>query len=173
MYSATKQKLNFIMTLANRTSLVVIDEAHSAIAETYRLILDALVITQHPNTALLGLTATPGRTWADIQVDEELAAFFNRRKITLEINNYDNPVDYLVDEGYLARVKYNPLFYEGGVELSGADIRRVEEHFDIPNSILQRFANDEMRNLAIVTAIEDLARRHRRILVFAAEERSQ
>lgn len=168
MYSATKQRLSFITELAGRTSLVVIDEAHSAIAETYQLILDALVVMRYPNAALLGLTATPGRTWADIQVDEQLAAFFSRRKVTLEIEGYANPVEYLVEQQYLAQVDYKPLLYEGGIELSDADIRRVQAHFDIPESILRRLADDEMRNLAIITEIESLAKRHRRILVFAA-----
>jgi superfamily II DNA or RNA helicase len=168
MYSATKERLSFITSLASRTSLVVIDEAHSAIAETYKLILDALVKMRYPNPALLGLTATPGRTWADIQIDEQLAKFFSRRKVTLEVEGYTNPVDYLIDEQYLARVDYKPLFYEGGIELSAADIRRVQEHFDIPENILRRLAEDEMRNLAIITAIEALAKQHRRILVFAA-----
>lgn len=168
MYSATKKRLDFIIALAGRTSLVVIDEAHSAVAETYRLVLDALVVMRHPNPALLGLTATPGRTWADIHIDEQLAKFFSRCKVTLEVENYGNPVDYLVDQQYLARVHYKPLFYSGAVELSDADLRRVQEHFDIPDSLLKRFAEDEKRNLAIISAIEDLAKRHRRILVFAA-----
>lgn len=168
MYNATKQQLSFILELAGQTSLVVIDEAHSAIAETYRLILDALVVMRHPNASLLGLTATPGRTWADIHIDEQLSQFFHRRKVTLEVENYENPVEYLIDQGYLAHVHYRPLFYEGGIDLSDTDVRRVQEHFDIPDRILQRLAEDEMRNLAIITAIEDLAKRHRRILVFAA-----
>ena len=168
MYSATKQRLSFITELSGLTSLVVIDEAHSAIAETYRLILDALVVMRHPNAALLGLTATPGRTWADIQIDEKLATFFSRRKVTLEIKGYTNPVDYLVEQQYLARVDYSPLFYEGGIELSTTDIKNVQAHFDIPESILRRLAEDDVRNLAVITAIESLAKKHRRILVFAA-----
>lgn len=40
-----------------RCSLVIIDEAHQAVAETYKLVLDALVIP-YEKTALLGLTAT-------------------------------------------------------------------------------------------------------------------
>lgn len=168
VYNATKQRLSFITEIAGRTSLVVMDEAHSAIAETYQLILDALVVMRYPNAALLGLTATPGRTWADIQIDEVLAEFFSRRKVTLEVPGYKNPVEYLVDKQYLARAQYRPLLYESGVDLSEADVRRIQAHFDIPDDILQRLAEDEMRNLAIITAVEDLTRRHRRILVFAA-----
>ena len=167
MYSATKQKIEFIMELAGRTSLVIIDEAHSAIAKTYKLILDALVKTPRPNPGLLGLTATPGRTWADIEIDEQLSEFFARRKVTLKIENYNNPVDYLVDELYLARVHYTPLFHQGNI-VSEADIRKIQAHFDIPDNILKRLAEDEKRNLAILTKLEELAKRHQRILVFAA-----
>ncbi len=168
MYSATKQQLEFIMELAGRTSLVIIDEAHSAIAKTYQLILDALVRMPHPNPALLGLTATPGRTWADIEIDEELSEFFARRKVTLQIENYCNPIDYLVSEQYLAQVNYSPLYHDGGTELSDSDIRKVQNSFDIPDNILKRLAEDELRNLAIITKLEELAKRHKRILVFAA-----
>lgn len=166
-YSATRNNISFIVGLARHTSLVIIDEAHSAVAETYSLILDSLVV-QRKNTALLGLTATPGRTWADIHVDEHLAQFFNRQKVTLSIPGYENPVDYLVNEQYLAQVEYRSLFYENGVELSDADRERIKNHLDIPESVLKLLAEDEMRNLAIITEVEQLAKRHRRILVFAA-----
>ncbi len=168
MYSTTKQRLDFIMELAGRTSLVIIDEAHSAIAETYQLILDALVRMPHPNPGLLGLTATPGRTWSEVEIDEQLSEFFDRRKVTLEIEDYHNPVEYLVDNQYLAQVGYSPLFYEGRTVLSETDIQKVTRHFDIPDDILRRLAEDEMRNLAIITELENLSKRHKRILVFAA-----
>ena len=167
VYNATKNSLSFIITLSGRTSLVVLDEAHSAIAETYKLILDALVFMRYPNAALLGLTATPGRTWADIHVDEQLSIFFSRQKVTLEVEGYKNPVDYLVDQHYLANTIYRPLFYEGGTSLSVNDLKKLQENFDVPDSILDRLAEDEIRNLAIVTSIEDLAKRHQRIIVFS------
>ncbi len=168
MYSATKQKLEFIMELAGRTSLVIIDEAHSAIAETYKLILDALVRMPRPNPRLLGLTATPGRTWADIEIDKELSEFFARQKVTLMISNYCNPIDYLVDKKYLAQVHYTSLYHEGSTKLTDTDIRKLQNCFEIPDSILKRLAEDELRNLAIITKLEELTKRHKRILVFAA-----
>lgn len=167
VYSKTKNSLNFIITLSNRTSLVVIDEAHSAIAETYKLVLDALVVMRHPNPALLGLTATPGRTWADIYIDEQLSKFFSKQKVTLEIEGYVNPVDYLVEKKYLAKAVYKPLFYEGGTNLNDSDLRKIQENFDVPDNILDRLAEDEKRNLAIVSSIENLARSHQRIIVFS------
>lgn len=166
-YSTTSNNLAFIVALAQKTSLVIIDEAHSAVARTYSLVLNSLVV-QRQSTALLGLTATPGRTWADIHIDEQLAEFFYRQKVTLKVDGYDNPVDYLVDEQYLAAVEYKQLFYEGGIELSETDIQRVKEHLDIPDKILKLIAADEIRNLAIITEIEQLAQRHNRIIVFSA-----
>jgi len=167
LYSAATRSIGFINELASKTSLVIIDEAHSAIAETYKLILDALVV-QKPDTALLGLTATPGRTWADIEIDDELARFFARQKVTLHVDGYDNPVDYLVDQGYLARADYEQLLYEGGLSLTDSDLSRIRESFDIPDNILRLLAEDEQRNLQIIVAAERLAKNNQRILIFAA-----
>lgn len=167
VYNAAKRSIRFINKLGSRASLVIIDEAHQAIAETYRLVLDALVIP-YPKTGLLGLTATPGRTWADISADAELADFFAHRKVTLEIPGYDNPIEYLVSEQYLAKAKYRSLFYQSGLELSERDLSRIQEDLEIPAYILSRFAEDEQRNLRIILEIEDLANRHQRIIVFAA-----
>lgn len=167
LYSSAKRSINFISQLASKTSLVIIDEAHSAIAETYKLILDALVV-QKPDTALLGLTATPGRTWADIEVDEQLAQFFARRKVTLQVDGYENPVDYLVEQGYLARAEYKQLLYEGGLSLTEADLKRIRDSLDIPDNILKLLAEDEQRNLEIIVETERLSKNHERVLVFAA-----
>ncbi len=56
VYHAAKKSIRFINQLGVRCSLVIIDEAHQAIAQTYKLVLDALVVP-YEKTALLGLTA--------------------------------------------------------------------------------------------------------------------
>jgi superfamily II DNA or RNA helicase len=167
LYSSIKTNQQIIIRLGSKASLVIIDEAHSAIAETYKLLLETLLV-QNLDAALLGLTATPGRTWNDLNADEELAKFFRKQKVTLSIPGYDTPVDYLIEEGYLARPEFKPLMHEGGVHLSKADIEKIQESFEIPDSILRTLAEDEKRNLKVILAIEDLARTHQRILVFAA-----
>jgi superfamily II DNA or RNA helicase len=117
---------------------------------------------------LLGLTATPGRTWADIDEDERLSDFFHRRKVGLEIQGYESPVDYLVDEGYLARTAFNPLYHDGGLELSSRDLDDLRDELDIPARLLSRLAEDEQRNLLVVSRLEQLLREHSRVIVFAA-----
>ena len=166
VYNATKRSIRFINRLGSRTSLVIIDEAHQAIAQTYKLVLDSLVVP-YDDTGLLGLTATPGRTWADISADAELAQFFAHRKVTLEVPGYDNPIDYLVSEQYLARAIYRPLFYESGLKLTKRDLSKIEEQLELPQDLLNRIAEDEQRNLRIISEIENLTQNHQRILVFA------
>lgn len=166
MNAAVRKSIAFVGGLGARTGLVVMDEAHQAIAPTYQLILDALV-DPFPQTGLLGLSATPGRTWNDVDADKRLAAFFRRHKVTLKVEGYDNPVDYLISEGYLARAEFRPLQAGSRTELTDAERRRLEDDLEIPADVLERLALDEMRNLSILAEIESLARRHRRIIVFA------
>jgi DNA repair protein RadD len=167
MYSTVKRDYQLWSRLADRTTLVIIDEAHQAVAETYQSVLE-LLVDRHPETRLLGLTATPGRTWNDLDADAELADFFGGRKVMLSPEGYDNPVKYLVDQGYLARTTFAPLTYKGGTELSERDRRALVEAIDIPAGLLERLAEDEERNLLIVSRVESLAQRHRRIIVFTA-----
>jgi DNA repair protein RadD len=155
-----------LLRIADRTSLTVIDEAHQAIAPTYASILTALH-TKRPRNALLGLTATPGRTWSDIAEDRKLSDYFDNRKVTLEVKGYDDPVTFLIEQGYLARPTFRTLNSEAGLQLSQTDIHELSHSIDVPTAILERLGSDAQRNLKIVTAIQDLAGRHRRIIVFA------
>ncbi|MCD9187009.1 MAG: DEAD/DEAH box helicase [Pyrinomonadaceae bacterium] len=166
LYSSVKTKQSIIIKLGSKAKLVVIDEAHSAIAETYQMLLEILLV-HNTDAKLLGLTATPGRTWNDIKADEELAKFFKKQKVTLAIKGYDTPVDYLVSEGYLARPVFKSLMHEGGINLSEKDIKEIQEGFEIPNSVLNKLADDEKRNLKIIHATEELSKIHKRILIFA------
>lgn len=166
IYSQALKSGQFITKLADRTSLVVIDEAHQATADTYNFILDYMV-TRNENSALLGLSATPGRTWNDVDEDERLAKFFYKQKVTLSVPGYQSPVEFLMAEGYLARPNFIPFYYSGGVELTGRDLKELEAGLDIPVGVLKRLADDEQRNLSIILQAESLARKHRRIIIFA------
>ena len=169
IYERAKRDADFISRLADRTILVIMDEAHQAIAETYKFLLDYLV-ERDGTTRLLGLTATPGRTWNDPAIDEQLALFFNKQKVTLKVAGYDNPVDYLIDNKYLANPSFYPLKYKPSNQepFTEAQLQALASQLDIPISILERLAADENRNLSIISKIESLVKHHKRILVFAA-----
>lgn len=167
IFNRARRDGDFIARLADRTSLVIIDEAHQAIAETYRFLLDYLV-GRNPNTGLLGLTATPGRTWNDPSIDEELADFFRRQKVTLHVPGYDNPVDYLIDEGYLAKPLFKSLTCRLNRPLTDSQTEATATSLDIPESILKHLAEDEMRNMVIIDEVDNLIQHHKRLLIFAA-----
>ena len=155
-----------LLRLADRVSLTIIDEAHQAVAPSYAAVLTALY-SKRPQTALLGLTATPGRSWSDIGEDRKLSDYFDGRKVILEVEGYDDPVAFLIDQKYLARPVFRTLNSEAGLDLSDPDVSELSSAIDVPKQILDRLGTDKQRNLRILSAVEDLLKRHRRIIVFA------
>lgn len=166
MYSLVKKADPVLPRLADNTCLVVIDEAHQAIAETYQLVLE--ILAKNLDSRILGLTATPGRTWNDPDKDAQLAEFFNRTKVTLEIDGYSSPIDYLVAEGYLANPEFEKLEISNENLFSPAELLELQKALEIPTNILKKLGEDDVRNLKIITKLEDLVKSHKRILVFAA-----
>lgn len=160
MYNSATQNPNFLAKLADRVDLVVIDEAHQAIATTYKFILEQLV-TKNDRVRLLGLSATPGRT-----IDsQKLAEFFRYKKATISDNN---PVRFLINNGYLSKPDTKPLKYDMK-NLTAKESKELAKAYDIPDQILEKLADEEKRNLLIINTIEDLiTEKHKRIIVFGA-----
>lgn len=152
-----------LLKLGTKTKLVVVDEAHQAIAPTYRKIVEKLCNTG-ARASLLGLTATPGRSWSDISKDEELAEFFGYKKVALEISGWSNPVSYLIQNGFLARPKFVQLENDNRTfEL------RDENDFgsDYADRTLSSLGDDDRRNALIVQEVKRLSyERHSRIIIF-------
>ena len=164
--SLAKSDPRFLDKLASKTTLTVFDEAHQAIAPTYQRAVDALTLRR--DAGVLGLTATPGRTWADISADERLAEFFAFQKVSLAIDGYANPVTALIDQGFLARPRFSTVAATSGTQLTDSDRRSLARDFDLPERILARLAHDVQWNLLILRTVLDLTISHQRILVFAA-----
>ena len=150
--------------LASRCTLVIMDEAHMAIAPTFKLILEVINTF---NSSLIGLSATPGRTWNNPEADRELSNFFNNTKISLKVDGYDNPINYLVDKGYLAEVINSPLLYQSGYTISNHDLKYLHDNFQLSNSFIKKLSEDQKRNIVILKRVEDLITRHKRIILFA------
>jgi DNA repair protein RadD len=170
LFARTKADSNVITGLATRKPFVVMDEAHQAIAPTYSLLLNILVPSNRGGR-LLGLSATPGRTWNDVDADQRLAEFFGGQKIMLQIPGYDNPVQYLIDQQYLARATYRRLPCSSGVALTDIERQQLSENLELPESYLTRLGASAQRSLQIIVEIEKLASVHRRIIVFSASVR--
>ncbi len=143
---------NALLSLGDRTSLVIVDEAHQAIAPTYNSVVRALSRKQ-PDTKLLGLTATPGRSWLDVEEDLRLSEFFESRKVILQTPDDRSPIEYLVAEGFLAR----PTFRH--VELR----RESSQEWSETDDPMSAIDNHRLVNEAL-----DMLDRHKRLLIFGA-----
>ena len=162
-YGKRRQRL---WSLGDRTTMVVFDEAHQAVAPTYQDIVETLV-TRKPRMPLLGLTATPGRTWGDPDVDLAVSELFYGNKVMIDLGT-PNPIRTLIHEGYLARVNFSLLNVNPGLHLSPADLVNLARSLDLPDRIAQQLGDDEQRNLRITQRLLNLVAHHPRILVFAA-----
>lgn len=167
MWEFSKSNIAALANFAPTVSLIVFDEAHSAIADTYLDIIDEITVN-NPSTSLLGLTATPGRTWERSTEDKKLSDLFKRNKISLEIEGYDSAIDYLIEKGYLAEPKFHSFDIEKNI-LNQSDLHQIHESLEIPGKILLKLERDDFRNAKIISKVIELikAKEHKRILLFA------
>jgi DNA repair protein RadD len=167
LYKDSLSKQTAFLKLASKTCIVVMDEAHQAIAPTYSHLLNLFQIA--PKVGILGLSATPGRSLTDVQSDLSLAAFFDRQKVKLQIDGYTNPIDYLVDAGYLARIEIVllPFGTRGDLNLSDDEVAKLSEGFEVPTQIITELAANDARNLLIVDSILSELTNGGKVLMFA------
>ena len=167
LHSRSKNDQGEFLKFANRVGLVVMDEAHMAMAPSYQHLLRMLAAD--PSTGILGLSATPGRSTLDASQDVALAEFFNRKKVTLRVPGYENPVEFLQDEGYLAKIDFDRVPYapKSDFSLSAAEATAIRDGFDLPYEVIRRLGADVQRNFLILNRIKKEAQTGAKMLVFA------
>jgi len=113
------------------------------------------------------LSATPGRTWSDRSEDRRLSEYFFKQKATIKIEGYDNPVIYLEQKGYLAKIINTQLLSSSGIAISEDDIQYLKSNSKLPNQILEKISHDKTRNVIIVSKMKELIKVHKRIILFS------
>jgi superfamily II DNA or RNA helicase len=166
LYQQSLSRQSEFLELSRRTRLVVMDEAHQAVAPTYHHLLNFLAPSR--KTAILGLSATPGRSLLDAGQDIKLAKFFDRQKVSIQIPGFPSPIAFLQSEGFLAKVEYIPVRASPAkdVQLTKSELADVQLGFDLPARVLENLGNDHLRNLLILRAIMKEADAKRKIIVF-------
>lgn len=158
------------LRLARPIRLVVVDEAHQAIAPTYRRTIDLLTETG-VHSSLLGLTATPGRSYSDVRADARLVEFFGDGKKTLVTRSDRDPMTFLMDEGYLARPRFRQLTFAADPSFRRA-YKRTRSGPDYSTKVLDALAQQTTRSAEIISEVQQLVERgHKRVLVFATSVR--
>lgn len=155
-----------VIKLGRSVGLVIFDEAHKVIAPTYQHIVS--IIQETGNASLIGLSATPGRSTLDEEKNEEFANFFNRQKVKLEVDGYENPVEYLQETGYLAKINQHKIPYNNSeINVTEKQIAHLYSGADVSNDILEKLSLDSKRNIVIINTIINCVRNEKSIIVFA------
>lgn len=167
LYSRYKREGGkFAVALGDGIGLIVFDEAHQIIAPTYESVVLNLRAGGN-NTPIVGLSATPGRTFEGNDADQRLASFFEGNKVLLDTGpeGDSNPVRYLISNQYLAKPDFRLLTPEG-LAASGEHIDA--SLYDPEDNVELRMDPTEYVRLVADTAHQLVGEGHRRILVFAA-----
>ena len=153
----------------NAVRLIVFDEAHQAVAKTYKRAIELM----GPKASLLGLSATPGRRHHghDGGTDNDLVNLFGSNKVNLNFPGYKSPVEALIDQGYLAKLQKERLEVANNY-LSKDEIqsirRKLSDSLDIDEGFMRIVGMDGTRNLQIVNKTEQLTKEgHQRVILFA------
>ncbi|MFJ3706809.1 DEAD/DEAH box helicase [Streptomyces sp. NPDC090053] len=133
-------------------ALVIVDEAHMAIAPQYTEILDHLGLNQYrTDRHLLGLTATPFRN-TNVDETQRLIRRFGGRRLDEGIFLSGDPYDELQKLGMLARVEHRELA-GGTIELTRDEKERTDQLSILSKAAEQRLADDHDRNRRIIDEI--------------------
>lgn len=170
-YSLTKRSQSKFFNLARNTNFVIMDEAHMSVAKSYKQVLNILV---NKDTNLVGLTATPGRAQILDDENKKLANFYYKQKATLVVEGYKNPVHFLQDKGYLAKVKNEKL--ETSIDISKIftlaerkyEANRIKQGHDLSSTFIKKLSSNEKRiNMIIEKAIAENQNSKNKIIIFA------
>jgi superfamily II DNA or RNA helicase len=149
-----------------RAGVIVVDEAHSAVATSYTQFLEWCGLGrahQRDEAVLIGLTATPFRGISEGETLRLVKRFDNRRLDEGMLG--DDPYRRLQGMGIIAHVEHEVL--EGArLELEEAEIRQVESFGQLPKSVGERLGLDRERNRRLVESIRRRAE-DTTVLVFA------
>ena len=147
---------NNFKALCKNAALLVVDEAHTSVAETFDSVIRNIISRDAP---LIGLTATPGRP--DPVETKELTRMYGGKLVSIKSSFSKKPdepraiIDYLVQEGYLAEIHYEEL--ESGVSVEGGD----------EDIICKKLAENSVRNMQIVMQIEREVKNKESTIVFS------
>lgn len=153
IHSLSGNEPELFKSIASRVALVVIDEAHRALAPTVTSQLAAL--RGSGETLLVGLSATPARNLELSSENRALAKIFGHNLVTPQLG--DDPIAELRRRGVLSELQRVELNYgeeaDGEHDEENIDLPPSDE--DLPESTLTSLAMNKERNLAILDKLQE------------------
>lgn len=158
-----------IDTYLCKDRLIVVDEAHKVVAPTYKKVTQSLL---NDWSSVMGLTATPGRSYGALNTDDEnemLADFFFNTHLSFNPHGKD-AIEYLRDKGVLAKATFEPLVISGvDLKLTAKELSYVSRMFELPAEVLVKIGKNHLRNAEIIGKLVDIVKsgRAKSIIFFA------
>lgn len=177
--------------LKKECRLIVFDEAHKAAATQTRKVIESLMRkpSGFENRALIGLTATPGRTTEDSYDNELLTNMFGGKLIHIDSNilnqiNYgslkarnliaeNNIIKYFQDRRVLAKMKperlqYKQQFTDHELKLLSSSLTDLGyDEKEYTTEQLMILAKNKERNITIINKLRELSVNNISTIVFA------
>lgn len=148
------QAYDSLWHLIRNTDLLIVDEAHTSVAETYEKCIRTF--TQNSDTKVFGLSATPGRS--SPESTKELVGLYSKKIIPIRNESRQDIADaigYLQGQSYLANLNAEVL--QTGIEATERD----------EGKLLKTLSKNGKRNNDILKQIERAHRAKESSLVFA------
>jgi len=148
-----------LQVLGEQIGVVIVDEAHRALAPSYGAVLKALGFNfrqKNAETALIGLTATPRRT--DGEETRRLRKRFHNNILNVPSLGED-PVQTLRGQGVLARIEVESLDYQAeriDLGASASHSKYFEDFEDIHPGVLRRLGEEHSRNRRLIERLRAL-----------------
>lgn len=153
--SNNPQNRKIMSYLSINTQLVIIDEAHKSLAETYKSSID--FVSAMPNCRIIGLTATPGRSNDVNDINNKiLADYFGGNLLTITEKDgkiISNPLEYLQEQKVLAKIVHRPI----NIILDNfneEEIVKILSNKELDADNIDKIVESPVRNKVIVDEIE-------------------
>ncbi|MBX3170076.1 MAG: DEAD/DEAH box helicase family protein [Candidatus Eremiobacteraeota bacterium] len=148
-----------------KTDLLVVDEAHMALAAGYQDLLADYESIRGETHRVLGLSATPGRS--DLISPQESAALgqlFHGCLVIPDVNQGRSPLQWFQKHGYLSRIDHQRMHLPS--RLTAKLREQIEQEEDLPLAVLERLGRDPRRNAHILKVAAQMVKKGRRPLIF-------
>ena len=140
--------------------IIVVDEAHHALAPSYRTIISE-IRKKVPNAKLLGLTATPARH--NKKATDALGKIFDQKII------FAVPMSKLIANGTLSKPIPHTIQTNFDIEtiINEKEIGQIQRMGEIPESLVDKIARTNERNDIIVDEYVKNRDKYGKTLIFA------
>jgi DNA repair protein RadD len=144
--------------IAEDTAVIVVDEAHHAVAPSYTAVLETLGVMSgrrtHSITPLIGLTATPYR--GAEEENRRLVLRFQSQLLVPD-NLGNDPLHTLRERGVLSFIDHQVLQTGRTFKLDDVEIQRFQQLGQLPDSFLRKVGRDPQRNALLLRELLELS----------------